>query len=275
MKLPHAPDWLVYLAVAAALAIFAVGVPWRGGKPSRAPVSAPSASGQPLAPASLFDPAIWVSAPPAGPGAGTAFSVADSGVWLTARHVVDGCASTVIVTSPGHGVAATARLWPGRETAVLYTHGGAPPLPVAPAEGLRRGERVFHPGFPDARPGQARSELARRATLWVGGHGLRTEPVLSLIETGRSPATHGALTGLSGAPALDASGRVLGVTVAEAPRRRRLYATTPSSLRATLAQAGVTPVDGPGEAMTATTYAAVADDLRARLSIAEVECLGR
>jgi serine protease Do len=64
------------------------------------------------------------------------------------------------------------------------------------------------------------------------------------------------------------------VTVAEAPRRRRLYTTTPSSLRATLAQAGVKPLDGPGEAMTAASYGAVADDLRGRLSVAEVECLG-
>jgi S1-C subfamily serine protease len=274
LKLPHAPDWLAYLAVAAALAVLAVGVPWRIGKEVRPRLATSAVNGQALAPASLFDPAIWVSAPPAGPGAGTAFSVAESGVWLTARHVVDGCASTVIITSPGHGVAARARLWPGRETAVLYTRGGAPALPIAPAEGLRRGQRAFHPGFPGSRPGEARSELARRATLWVGGHGLRAEPVLSFVETGRSPAVRGALTGLSGAPALDARGRVLGVTVAEAPRRRRLYATTPSSVRATLAQAGVRPLDGPGQAMTAASYGAVADDLRARLSVAEVECLG-
>jgi S1-C subfamily serine protease len=272
LKPPHAPDWLVYLAVAAGLAVLAVGVPWRQ-RPAE-PSRASSPAGQVLAPASLFDPAIWVSAPPAGPGAGTAFSVADSGVWLTARHVVDGCASTVIVTSPGHGVAAKVRLWPGRETAILYTRGGAPALPIAPAEWLRRGQRAFHHGFPGSRPGEATSELTRRARLVVGGRGLRTEPVLSFVETGRMPAMRGALAGLSGAPVLDASGRVLGVTIAEAPRRRRLYTTTPSSLRAILALASVKPVVGPGEAMTAASYGAVADDLRSRLSVAEVECLG-
>jgi hypothetical protein len=268
LKPPHAPDWLVYLAVAAGLAVLAVGVPWRP-RPARPP----SPAGQVLAPASLFDPAVWVSAPPAGPGAGTAFSVADSGVWLTARHVVDGCARTVIVTSPGHGVAANVRLWPGRETAILYTRGGAPALPIAPAEGLRRGQRAFHPGFPDSQPGEATSELSRRARLVVGGRRWSAEPVLSFVETGRVPPVRGALTGLSGAPVLDASGRVFGVTVAEAPRRRRLYATTPSSLRATLTLAGIMPQGGPGEAMTAASYGAVADHLRARLSVAEVECL--
>jgi hypothetical protein len=85
--------------------------------------------------------------------------------------------------------------------------------------------------------------------------------------------TRGALTGISGAPALDAEGRVLGVTVAEAPRHRRIYATTPSSLHAALAKAGVVPASGVGEAMTGATYHAVADDLRARLSVAEVVCL--
>jgi len=272
LKLPHAPDWLVYLAVTAGLVVLAVGVPWRGAQPVRRPALRASAGGQPLAPASLFDPTIWVSAPAAGPGAGTAFSVADRGVWLTARHVVEGCARTVIVTGPGHGVAATVRLASGRETAILYTRGGAPALPIAPA-GLRRGQRAFHPGYPRSRPGEAASELVRRATLLVGWRGLRAEPVLTFAETARSPMTRGALTGISGAPALDAEGRVLGVTVAEAPRRRRIYTTTPSSLRAALAQAGVVPASGPGEAMTAATYDAVADDLRARLSVVEVVCL--
>lgn len=273
MKPPRAPDWLAYLAAAAVLAILAVGVPWRVLAPKPARAAAQPASGQTLAPASLFDPTIWVNAPAAGPGAGTAFSVADSGVWLTARHVVEGCSRTVIVTAPGHGVAAKVVLSDGRETAIIYTRGGAPALPIAPVGELRRGQRAFHPGFPRSRPGEASSELTRRATLVVGGHGLRAEPVLTFVEMQRLPVTRGALTGLSGAPALDASGRVLGVTVAEAPRRRRLYTTTPSSLRAALAQAGVKAATSPGEATTGATFGAVADDLRARLSVAEVVCL--
>jgi len=267
LKPPRAPDWLVYLAVVAGLLVLAIGIPWRKPTPERT-------AGQPLAPASLFDPAIWVSVPPPGPGAGTAFSVADGGVWLTARHVVEGCARTVIVTAPGHGVAARVLLAPGRETAILFTHGGAPALPIAPNEVLRRGQKAFQPGFPAARPGEAASELTRRARLWLGGRALRTEPVLTFAETSRSPDIRGTLAGLSGAPVLDAQGRVLGVMVAEAPRRRRIYATTPSSVRAALAEAKVTPSEAVGEAVTATTWRSVSDSLRARLSVAEVECLG-
>jgi serine protease Do len=266
LRLPRPPDWLILLATVGGLGLLAVGSAWR-------PPSAPHAADQRLAPASLFDPAIWVEAPKSGLGAGTAFSVADSGVWLTARHVVEGCRRAVIVTAPGKGVAAEVRISPGRETAVLITHGGAPALPIAPAMDLRRGQRAFHPGFPGEKPGEAASQLVRRATLWVGGRGLRAEPVLTFAELARVPSLRGPLSGISGAPVLDASGEVLGVTLAEAPRRRRLYTTTPSSLRAALSEARVTPSTSPGEAVTDANYDTVSDQLRARLSIAEVVCL--
>ena len=273
MKSPRAPDWLVWLAVAAGLVVLAVGAPWRAHRPERSPARAQAR--QPLAPPSLFDPAIWVAAPAAGPAAGTAFSVDPGGVWLTARHVVEGCGRAAIVTAPGHGVAARVLIVPGRETAVLITRGGAPALPIAGSEALWRGERAYHLGFPRAEPGEASSRLVRRATLLVGWRGLRAERVLAFAETGRKPALRGALEGISGAPVLDSAGQVIGVTVAEAPRRRRLYATTPSSLRAALAKAGVTGERAGGERLTSANYGAVADDLRAKLSVAEVVCLGR
>ena len=270
MKLPRPPDWLILIGVVGGLTALAVTRPWRPQAVTPAAISA----GAPLAPASMLDPAIWVKAPPeSGLGAGTAFSVDDRGVWLTARHVVEGCRRAVIVTAPGRGVAAQVRLSPGRETAVLITRGGAPALPIAPEAFLRRGQMAFHPGFPGARPGEAASQLVRRATLWIGGRGLRAEPVLTFAELSRAPSLHGSLVGISGAPVLDAAGEVLGVTVAEAPRRRRLYTTTPSSLRAALSEASVAPSNAAGEAETAQNYGAVADDLRARLSVAEVVCL--
>jgi len=253
--------------VAAGLAIIAVGGPWKGAPPPRRPP--PS---RVLAPPSLFDQAVWVSAPAAGAGAGTAFSVADRGVWLTARHVVEGCARTVILTGPGHGVAARVRLTQG-ETAVLFTTGGAPALPIAPADSLRRGERAFHPGFPRSHPGEAASELLRRANLLVHRRWFRAEPVLIFAELGRRPPVRGALVGLSGAPVLDSAGRVLGVTVAEAPRRRRIYATTPTSVGETLRAVGVAAAPNPGEKLDADDYGDVADTLRAQLSVAEVVCL--
>jgi hypothetical protein len=103
--------------------------------------------------------------------------------------------------------------------------------------------------------------------------GLRTEHVLTWAEVGRRPHIRGALTGLSGAPVLDGEGRVLGVTVAEAPRRRRLYTTDPSSLRAAFAVAHVTPSTLEEGSVTRANYGRIADALRAQLSVVEVECL--
>ena len=46
---------------------------------------------------------------------------------------------------------------------------------------------------------------------------------------------------LSGAPALDAQGRVVGVTIAESPRRGRIYTTAPEVVNATLSAYNARP----------------------------------
>ena len=109
----------------------------------------------------------------------------------------------------------------------------------------------------------------------VRGRVTRTESVLAWAEVGRTAGLHGSLMGLSGAPVLDSQGRVIGVTVAEAPRRGRIFTTTPNSLRAALAAAGVKPAaDIQGEAIGVDNYGQVADDLRRDLRVAQVVCLG-
>jgi serine protease Do len=95
---------------------------------------------------------------------------------------------------------------------------------------LRRGARAYHPGFPQGHPGEAASRLLGRENLVVHGRGARTEPVLVWAEVGRTDTLKGTLAGLSGSPALDSAGRVIGVTVAEAPRRGRIYTTAPETL---------------------------------------------
>ncbi|MDB5477490.1 MAG: hypothetical protein JWP49_3001, partial [Phenylobacterium sp.] len=98
-----------------------------------------------------------------------------------------------------------------------------------------------------------------------------TEPVLVWAEAGRTDGLHGTLGGLSGAPALDAAGRVIGVTIAEAPRRGRIYTTTPETVRNTLAGQAVSA--GAAEPVTPENYGRVADDLRRSLRVAQVICL--
>ena len=273
MHFPRLPDWLIYAAIVVALLIAAVGRQERADAPA-APPPPPEAEGTALGPPSPFDPSVVVEVagkPQA--GVGTAFSVASSGVWVTARHVVEGCARAAIVVAPGRGVAASVAIDPQAETAILTTDGGAPPLPLGLAQRLRRGERAFHMGFPQGRPGEASSRLIGRENLVVQGRGARTEPVLVWAETGRTDGLRGTLGGLSGAPALDDQGRVVGVTIAEAPRRGRIYTTTPETTARTLAASGRRVGEAPGAPISADNYGRMADDLRRNLRVAQVVCL--
>lgn len=274
MHFPRLPDWLVYLSVVLALLIAAVGRQERADAPPPPPPVAGD-EGLPLGPASPFDPSVVVDVPDmAEPGVGTAFSVADKGVWVTARHVVDGCSQTAIVVAEGRGVEAKVRIDPRGEAAILTTEGGAPPLPMGLDQPLRRGDRAYHLGFPQGQPGEATSRLLGRENLVVRGRGARTEPVLVWAETGRTDNLKGSLAGLSGSPALDRAGRVVGVTVAESPRRGRIYTTAPetvaSALVATHERASGFAM---GEPITIDNYGRVADTLRRDLRVAQVICL--
>lgn len=274
MHFPKLPDWLVYLAVILALLIAAVGRQERSDAPPPPP-PVPGEDGLPLGPASPFDPAVVVDVPGrAQTGSGTAFSIADKGVWITARHVVDGCTEAAIVVAEGRGVAARVEIDPQGEAAILTTEGGSPPIPLGLDEPLKRGDRAFHPGFPQGRPGEATSRLLGRENLVVRGRGARTEPVLVWAETGRTDGLEGTLAGLSGAPALDRAGRVIGVTVAEAPRRGRIYTTDPSTVRSALLTTRSRPATfAMGEPITTENYGRVADGLRRDLRVAQVICL--
>ncbi|MBA4794090.1 MAG: trypsin-like peptidase domain-containing protein [Phenylobacterium sp.] len=274
MHFPRLPDWLVYASVVLALLISAIGRQERADAPPPPP-PVPGEEGLPLGPASPFDPAVVVDVPTqAEPGAGTAFSVSDDGVWITARHVVDGCTQAAIMVADGRGVDAQVFIDPRGEAAILVTEGGAPALPLGLDQTLRRGDRAYHPGFPQGQPGEATSRLLGRENLVIRGRGARTESVLVWAETGRTDGLTGTLAGLSGAPALDSAGRVIGVTVAEAPRRGRIYTTAPETVLTALTASGRRPANfAMGEPVTPENYGRVADNLRRDLRVAQVICL--
>lgn len=274
MHFPRLPDWLIYGAVVAALLFAAMGRRERADAPP-APPPVAEAEGAALGPASPFDPAVVVEVgSKAEPAAGTAFSVADTGVWMTARHVVDGCRQAAIVVAPGRGVEAHVKIDARGEAAILTTEGGAPALPLNLAAPLRKGERAFHPGFPQGEPGEATTRLLGRGTLVVKGRGARTESVLVWAEAGRTDGLSGSLGGLSGAPALNGEGRVIGVTIAEAPRRGRIYTTSPETVAALLSGTEEpVALTAASEPITPDNYGRVADEMRRNLRVAQVICL--
>lgn len=273
------PDWLLLTGLVVTLIGAAIVGQFIGAPPAtRTTPPAPAAKPSPGAfpPASPFDPTITVDAPSISrPGAGTAFSISSGGMWLTARHVVEGCARTAIVVGKGQGVAAEVRLDPHGETAVLITQGGSPALPLAPRRSLKAGMTAFHAGFPNGHPGQLVSRLVRRETLVLRGHRTRRESVLAWQETDEEDPPPANLAGLSGAPALDTEGRVIGVTIAQSPHHARVYTTTPGALRAAIARAHIQPATGALAApMSSGGYGQISRDLRRDLRIVRVVCLG-
>ncbi len=268
------PDWSVYAVVLAAIIGLSLSRRENADAPP-APAPPDEAEGALLGPITPFDPAVTVEAPdgPFQPSAGTAFSIAADGRWITARHVVDGCRKPALVVGGGRAVAADLRLARGADVALLITDGGPPGLPILTRPELKHGQRAFHPGFPQGRVGEVSSRLLGRETLKVHGRGARDEPVLAWAEVGRTEGLDGTLAGLSGAPALDRQGRVLGVTIAEAPRRGRIYTTSPETFAPTIrGQSGAeqAPLDEP---ITIDNYGRVSDALRRDLRVAQVVCL--
>lgn len=268
------PDWLIYSSVLCALLIASLSHRENADAPP-APAPPDEIEGALLGPVTPFDPAVTVNAPdiPFQPSTGTAFSVARTGRWVTARHVVEGCRQPAILVGGGRAVAADVRLSPRADIAVLQTEGGPSALPIAPVEGMHSGQRGFHPGYPQARAGEVTSRLLGRETLKVRGRGQRNEPVLAWAEVGRTDGLGGTLAGLSGAPVMDRQGRVVGVTIAESPRRGRIYTTSPETFQPTVH--GIQTADEPlmGRVVTVDNYGLVADDLRRDLRVARVVCL--
>lgn len=268
------PDWLVYAAAVLALLLACLGQRENADAPP-APPEESDEIGALLGPSTPFDPSVVVDAGegPFQPASGTAFAVAEAGDWLTARHVVEGCRRAAIIVAGDQAVAARIRYSTSTDVAILSTQGGPRSLPIAPPR-MHIGERAFHPGFPQGHPGEAATRLLGRETLKVRGRGARDEPVLAWVEIGRTGGLNGSLAGLSGAPALDSKGRVVGVTIAESPRRGRIYTSAPESLQVAIDHTRRRDDEtGLGDIMTVENYGRVGDELRRELRIAQVVCL--
>jgi serine protease Do len=260
---PRLPDWLIYLTIVAA--ILAVSLSRR--EHANAPQPPPPVPGEdqaPIAPASPFANDALLRMPAPAINRGTAFSISDRGVWLTARRVLDGCRRPVIVVAPGWGAPA-ALAGANGDVAVLTTQGGGPALLLAGTRRPGPGEGAFLAGFSRGRPGEV-------ATLYLGGEAGRHR--LAWAEIGRTDGLHGPLLGLAGAPVLDASGGIAGMMLGDAPRRGRLNAATPAALARALAAARLTAgAAAPGQPITLDNYGRAADALRRAVSVAAVVCV--
>ncbi|MGZ8407251.1 MAG: S1 family peptidase [Caulobacteraceae bacterium] len=272
MRIPLPPDWVLYAGAVLGVVLIATGQRER----ADAPAAPPPEDAAPLDPTSPFAAAKTLPAPRGDTLAetGTAFSISDDGLWLTARHVIANCRTAAIIVATGR--AARARLLSGPEgdVAVLKTEGGAQPMPLALDARLSPDQRAFHPGFPGGGAGEAASVYLGKVSSRSPVRWSRPQTQLAWAETGRTNGLKGSLAGLSGAPVLDETGRVVGMTLAESPRRGRILAAPPWALREALARAQVEPKGfAPGQVITVDNYGRVADSLRRDLRVAQVACL--
>lgn len=290
------PDWVVYAVVLIAI----VGTLFSSGsgdndKPRRSPrteiaatpfpdgdssprprtplVIEPGEIGPALPDSNAFDERVLVQVGDAEDGIGTAFAINQSGVWLTARHVVDGC--TRVGLAVGHGRMVRVdevRTSQDTDLAMLITDRAPTALQLALDRELRVGESGFHIGFPQGESGEAVSVLESRSNLVTRGRYAMEEPVLAWAERGRSEGLEGTLSGMSGGPVFDADGAVVGVTVAESPRRGRIYTASPDSIRRFLDAQGETPYGGDAHPISASSYEAEADRMRDERAVVKVLC---
>ena len=244
--------------------------------PGRRATSGRPRGGRALPPPSQRDPAVFVEiSEEKRNSSGTAFSISANGVWMTARHVADGCERIFILTAPRKGMRVRrVYIHPDADVAILKTDRGAPPLAFSAAV-LRIGQDGFHMGYPKGRPGDVNSLLMGRSVMRVRGRYRTAEPVVAWVERVRIPDSSGGLGGISGGPAFDQFGRVIGVNVAGSKRRGRVFTAAPRSIRAAMQRAGFSP---PGDARPAFSeidrknFSDVGRRLRRTLQIAKVLC---
>lgn len=267
------PDWLLYIIVIAAVVFVLFRVDQRADAPEALPQS--QQDGAYLAPPSVYDPEILVEVGPVSSGLGSAFAISGEGWWVTARHVVDACERVGLVVTRGAAVPVTqVRVAQFADLALLKTDRAPAPLAVDTSERhFQVGQRAFHVGFPQGRPGEAYSRLIGRETLIARGRYNVEEPVLAWAELGRTHGLRGSLAGISGGPALASNGQVIGVTVAESSRRGRIYTAAPSSILRLLGVEHVQAEGNPAPRLTPDNYGQESDDLRRGLAVAQVVCI--
>ncbi|MGQ0532087.1 MAG: S1 family peptidase [Caulobacteraceae bacterium] len=267
------PDWLLYIIVITVIVFVLFRVDRRQDAPEALP-DAPE-TGAFLPPPSQYDPAVLVEVGPVASGMGSAFAISEDGWWLTARHVVDGCQQVGLVVSRG----AAARVHEVKralfaDIALLKTESAPAALALDTSERrFQIGQRAFHVGFPQGRPGEAYSRLIGRETLIARGRYDVEEPVLAWAELGRTSGLRGSLAGISGGPAIAANGQVIGVTVAESARRGRIYTAAPSSITRLLRVEQIDAQGSPADRLTPDNYGQASDDLRRDLAVAQVVCI--
>lgn len=259
------PDWVIYGFLLFVILSNAMG------RRAQHDMSLPPEPGPPLPNVRPSDPSLIVKIDKPASSTGSAFASDRTGNWLTARHVVDSCDEVGLRLARGSFVRVdTIQISRKTDIALLTSQWKRPPLARDFNSQRTLGERGFFFGFPQGEPGEAAGALMGRHRLIVHGRYRSTEPVLAWAEIGRTRGLRGSLGGLSGGPAFDTDGEVIGIVAAENPRRGRIYTVAPRSLSAVLR-----PLENEAktEPISMENYGRQANQYRRNRRIAQILCL--
>ena len=161
---------------------------------------------------------------------GTAFSINANGLWITARHVTDGCDRIMLSDEkykrfPVNGLIQH----PRADVSIFKSNLRAEPLLIN-FEAPRYGQGGYHFGFPRGEPGDVHSVLMGRRAMYHKSRSGQKENVLVWAERDSFPENDYSLGGISGGPIVNDNGDVVGVHVAGSIRRGRSFSSLPSAI---------------------------------------------
>lgn len=167
---------------------------------------------------------------------GSAFAIAPNGLWLTARHVVEGCREVLVQAGLRNGRPVSLRstrvtMHPTADVALIasadtdFEH-----EPFALADRGDLAGEAFHIGFPRGKPGAAHSRFLGRKRVRHRNVRGSDEEILVWAEVSRLPDFSGGLGGISGGVVVDRTGAVIGTNSAGNPRRGRILTSRPKML---------------------------------------------
>jgi len=228
-------------------------------------------------PPSVRDAVIHVQLGEATSSSGTAFAVGP-GQWMSARHVVENCDRVFLLTENGNWrggyVLAQTQISGSSDLAILTADWLKQAFPLAATGDLQRNQSAFIVGFPQGKAGELHGKLLGRAQAVFAARRRMSEPVLVWAETGRSGGFTGSVGGISGGPAFDAVGQVIGVAVAETMRRGRIYTAAPRSITRAAANWDVVPqITQTAGVFSRSNFEEQGNYLRAVGRVAQVVCV--